>query len=191
MIANNWLGFVTPQVDLREYFKITGLLSLATRITGAASFGPTPQNFFIGGVDSWINPTYQTQGIPITTSGFRVFHSGFTTSRFPVLCGNWDTLYDRKSRNYVIRFPLRSADFPLRFLATRSSMQGPRGTTPFISFRRMWRPAIGKPVDLLLSTGTGIRTYLFGFYIHFDMAWTTNIETWSTPNYIISLGEDF
>ena len=45
--------------------------------------------------------------------------------------------------------------------------------------------------DLLMSTGIGLRTYLFGIYLKMDVAWTTTIDSWAHPQYIFSLGEDF
>ncbi len=191
MIANNWLGFVTPQFDLREYFKITGLLSLASRITGAASFGPTPQNFFIGGVDSWINPTYQTQGIPITSpQDFAFFTPGLPLRGFPY--------YSEIGTHYVIGnlelrypFPITIGGFPISFFGDTFADAGAAWDHTVYFFQKDVATGNWETRDLLMSAGTGIRTYLFGFYIHFDLAWTTNIETWSPPVYIVSLGEDF
>ena len=152
MIANNWLGFVTPQVDLREYFKITGLLSLASRITGAASFGPTPQNFFIGGVDSWINPTYQTQGIPITSpQDFAFFTPGLPLRGFPYYAEIGTHYPDRKSGSALsVSHSYRRISHCVFWRHVRRC-RGRMGPHRSISFRRMWRPAIGKPVIAALD----------------------------------------
>ncbi len=190
-LAANWLGFVTPQVDIRRYLKISGLFSLATRIAGAMSFGPTPQHFFIGGVDSWINPSYATQGIPITSpQDFAFFTPGLPLRGFP---------YDAKiGTHYVIGnvelrypFPITIGGFPLAFFGDSFVDAGTAWNQSVYLFQRDMATGNWQTKDLLLSTGTGIRTFLFGFYVHFDLAWTTTLETWSSPNYIISLGEDF
>jgi outer membrane protein assembly factor BamA len=190
-IANNWLGFVTPQVDIRHYIRITGLFSLATRIAGAASFGPTPQHFFIGGVDSWINYYYKTQGIPITDpQDFAFFTPGLPLRGFA---------YDEKiGTHYVIGnlelrypFPIIVGGFPLAFFGDSFIDAGTAWNHRVYLFQRDPATTNWETRDLLLSSGTGIRTYLFGFYVHLDLAWTTNIEKWSSPNYILSLGEDF
>ena len=190
-IASNWLGFVTPQFDLRHYIKITGLLSLASRITGAASFGPTPQNFFIGGVDSWINPFYQTQGIPINSpQDFAFFTPGLPLRGWP---------YDAKiGTHYAIGnielrypFPISVGGFPISFFGDSFIDAGTAWNHSVYLFQKDDATSSWKTKDLLLSAGTGIRTYLFGFYVHFDIAWTTTLQTWSNPNYIVSLGEDF
>jgi len=190
-LASDWLGFVTPQVDLRHYIKVSSWLSLATRVTGATSFGPTPQHFFIGGVDSWINPFYQTQGIPITDpQDFAFFTPGLPLRGFP---------YDAKiGTHYAIGnvelrypFPINVGVFPLAFFGDSFVDAGTAWNHSVYLFQQVPGSTSWETRDLLMSAGTGIRTYLFGFYIHLDLAWTTNLATWSPPNYIISLGEDF
>ena len=42
-----------------------------------------------------------------------------------------------------------------------------------------------------MSTGIGFRTYLFGIYLKMDIAWTTTLDHWASPQYIFSFGEDF
>jgi len=45
--------------------------------------------------------------------------------------------------------------------------------------------------DLLTGTGTGIRLYLLGFLVKFDVAWAFNLQSFSPPKYYISLGADY
>ena len=190
-LGSEWLGFITPKIDFRHYFKISGLFSLATRITGAASFGPTPQHFFIGGVDGWINRYYKDIGFPITSpQDFAFFTPGLPLRGFA---------YDEKiGTNYAIAnielrypFPIIVGGFPLAFFGDSFIDGGTAWNKQVYLFQRSPTTNNWITRDLLLSAGTGIRTYLFGFYIHMDIAWTTNIETWSRPGYIVSLGEDF
>ena len=47
------------------------------------------------------------------------------------------------------------------------------------------------PQDLLMSAGVGIRTYLLGIPIKFDIAWVNLQYQWSEPRYLWSLGYDF
>ena len=51
----------------------------------------------------------------------------------------------------------------------------------------------GKTVtdDLLLGTGLGFRSFVFGFPIRFDVAWQYYLQGWSRPKYYFSLGADF
>ena len=189
--SNSWLGFVTPKLDFRHYFKLSNTFSLASRITGAASFGPTPQHFFVGGVDGWINRFYKTAGFPINDpQDFAFFTPGLPLRGFA---------YDEKiGTRYAIAnlelrypFPIIVGGFPLAFFGDSFIDGGTAWEKQVYLFQRS--PTTGTWItrDLLMSAGTGIRTYLFGFYIHMDIAWTTNLDTWSRPGYIISLGEDF
>jgi len=190
-ITKDFLGFVTPKLDFRHYFKLGGLFSFATRLAGEASFGPTPQHFFIGGVDSWINRTYKTLGFPITEpQDFAFFTPGLPLRGFS---------YDEKmGTKYAIAnlelrypFPIIVGGFPLAFFGDSFLDMGTAWEKQVYLFQRNAESGSWETRDLLMSAGTGIRTYLFGFYIHMDIAWTTNISTWSRPNYLISLGEDF
>jgi hypothetical protein len=36
-------------------------MSFAFRVAGGASFGSSPQNFYLGGIQNWINATYRYQ----------------------------------------------------------------------------------------------------------------------------------
>ena len=45
--------------------------------------------------------------------------------------------------------------------------------------------------DLLLGTGVGARANVFGFPFMFDVAWSYNLNKFSSPKYYISLGYDF
>ncbi len=190
-LGADWLGFVTPTIDYRHYFKLGGLWSFATRVAGAASFGPTPQHFFIGGVDSWINRFYKTQGIPITDpQDFAFFTPGLPLRGFA---------YDEKiGTRYAIAnlelrypFPIIVGGFPFAFFGDTFLDAGTAWDKSVYLFQRDVQTNNWETRDLLMSAGTGIRTYLFGFYVHMDIAWTTNIETWSRPTYLFSLGEDF
>ncbi|MDP4233024.1 MAG: biopolymer transporter Tol [Bacteroidota bacterium] len=188
--GSDWLGFVTPTMDLRRYLKITSTFSLATRVAGAASFGPTPQHFFIGGVDNWINRFYKTQGFPINSpQDFAFFTPGLPLRGF-AYDERIGTHYAMANIELRYPFPISVAGFPLAFFGDSFIDAGTAWNNQVYLFQRAgdgsWITR-----DLLMSAGTGIRTYLLGFYTHFDIAWTTNLASWSHPNYIISLGEDF
>jgi Tol biopolymer transport system component len=189
-LGNNWLGFVTPSADLRYYIKLTSDFSIATRFAGAASFGPTPQKFFIGGVDGWVNRFFKTEVFPLNEpEDYAFFSSGRPVRGFAYnekegtkyLLGNIEIRYP---------FPIIVAGFPLAFFGDSFIDAGTAWTDQVYPFQKASDGTITTR-DLLLSTGTGVRTYLFGFYVHFDIAWTTNLSAWSHPNYIVSIGEDF
>ena len=101
--------------------------------------------------------------------------------------------------NYELRFPL------IRYLVTGGlplALQNITGAL-FIDVGSSWtdnkayrffvKDADGNYVaqDLLMGTGYGVRTILFGLPLRFDVAWAFNGETFSIPIFYVSLAEDF
>lgn len=189
-ISDNWLGFVTPSMDFRHYFKLADGLSLATRLAGAASFGPTPQKFFIGGVSSWINRFFKDVQTLTEPEDYAFFTPGEPLRGFAYnekigtkyVLGNLELRYP---------FPIIIGGFPLAFFGDAFVDAGTAWNKNLFLFQRDLNSGNWVTKDLLLSTGTGIRTYLFGFYGHLDIAWTTNLQEWSHPVWLLSIGEDF
>jgi Tol biopolymer transport system component len=189
-LGQNWLGFVTPQIDARYYIKISSEFSIATRFAAAASLGPTPQKFFVGGVSGWINAIFSPQVYPLSEpQDFAFFTAGQPLRGYA---------YDQKiGTKYMIGnielrypFPISVGGFPIAFFGDSFIDMGTAWTNQVYLFQKQPNGSIITR-DLLTSAGTGIRTFLFGFYVHADIAWTTNLNVWSHPNYIFSLGEDF
>ncbi len=50
--------FHTVEADLRQYLRVNSDLTLALRLTAGASFGDSPQRFFLGGSPSWLNTKF-------------------------------------------------------------------------------------------------------------------------------------
>jgi outer membrane protein assembly factor BamA len=189
-LSDNWLGFITPSLDFRHYFKLADELSLATRIAGAASFGPTPQKFFIGGVSSWINRFFKDVQTLTEPEDYAFFTPGEPLRGY--------AYNERIGTKYVLGnlelrypFPIIVGGFPLAFFGDAFIDAGTAWNKNIYLFQRDITTGNWVTKDLLLSTGTGIRTYLFGFYGHLDIAWTTNLQEWSHPVWLLSIGEDF
>ncbi len=185
-----WLGFVTPELDARYYIKLSTNMSIATRIAGAASFGPTPQKFFIGGVDGWINRYFTNQVYPLSEPEDYAFFNAGRPLRGYAFNEKIGTKYVLGNIEFRYPFPIFVAGFPLAFFGDSFIDMGTAWTNNVYLFDKL-PDGTFRTRDLLTSVGTGIRTYLFGFYVHMDVAWTTNLNAWSHPNYIFSLGEDF
>ena len=60
-------------------------------------------------------------------------------------------------------------------------------------FQATAKDAFGNTVynDLLVSTGVGIRSYVFGLPLKVDIAWRNEFNRWSRPQYLFSLGFDW
>ncbi len=188
--SNNMLGFLTPQFDLRHYIRIVGDMNLAMRFSGAASFGPTPQKFFLGGVDGWINRYFSAQTYPLTEPQDFAFYAVGTPLRGFPYNEQIGTKYGLLNLALRFPFPIYATGIPLALMSEIFVDAGSAWNNNLYLFQRNdqggWTTK-----DLLMSTGIGFRTYLFGFYLKMDIAWTTTIDSWARPQYIFSLGEDF
>ncbi len=189
-LGDNWLGFITPRLDFRHYFKLSENMSFATRFTGGASFGPNPQNFFIGGVDGWLSPTFRGDAIELNEPEDYAFFSTGTPMRGFAYNERIGTKFALANMEFRFPFPIIVAGFPFAFFGDAFLDVGTAWKDKVYLFEKT-RDNKLRMRDLLASTGAGIRTYLFGFYVHLDIAWTTNLETWSKPRYLFSIGEDF
>jgi WD40 repeat protein len=189
-LGDSWLGFVTPRVDYRHYFKLSENMSIATRLTGGASFGQNPQNFFIGGVEGWLSPDFRGDGIELNEPEDYAFFSTGTPLRGYAYNEKIGTKYALANVEFRFPFPIIVAGFPFAFFGDAFVDAGTAWNNELNLFQRDQAGKI-RTKDLLMSTGAGIRTYLFGFYVHLDVAWKTNLDVWSKPIYLFSIGEDF
>ena len=72
-LGNNGLSFVNVTEDYRTYIRLGRYYSLALRLAGGGSFGRNPQKFIIGGVDNWINRTFETGYVPLENAEDYIF----------------------------------------------------------------------------------------------------------------------
>lgn len=193
--GKNSVGFMTVKTDLRKYFPINDYMSLAIRGAAGASFGPDPQRFYIGGTENWINRTYFSNQLPFDGPEDYIF------SNFMMPLRGWDIASMKGSKffmtNAELRFPLFTALVagPVPIL-----LQGVMGSL-FFDAGGAWNEGFviskedinGKkiPANMIMSSGIGVRTYLLGMPVKFDIAWRNEYEQWSRPVYMFSLGYDF
>ncbi|MCS7212247.1 MAG: peptidase MA family metallohydrolase [Chloroherpetonaceae bacterium] len=197
--AGSRVNFATLLFDYRTYFDFARYYSFVIRLSGAASVGGTPQNFFIGGTENWINRQFENNSIPISA----VQDFIFTTPAIPLRGHNQNAqngtrfgLVNLEFRfPFVQTLPLGPIPIPLYYLMGTIFVDAgaawsdekrlrlrlrdvPNGTTPYYT-------------DILAGTGWGIRTVFLGFVVRFDMAWAYYNQGFSEPRYYISLGSDF
>ena len=191
------IGFGSLLGDFRHYIKLGEDYSFVARLSGGASIGPNPQRFFIGGTENWINRDYENYSIPISS----IEEYAFSSPGLPLRGFNYDRMSGSKYSilNLELRFPL------LRYLifgALPLGFANIEGVT-FIDAGSAWsdtkslqlisRDSDGKVKtnDLLLGTGLGARANFLGFPVMFDIAWSYNLDKFSSPKYYISFGYDF
>ncbi|MBL7987751.1 MAG: PD40 domain-containing protein [Chlorobi bacterium] len=192
-LGNAGIGFYSLLGDFRHYipFDRDGFSSLALRFAGGASFGANPQKFFLGGQEGWLNYQFSDQGSFESPEDFFFFTPGYPMRGF-----NFSEEVGNKYglANAELRFPLLQA---IVGGAVPLYLQG----NIFTDIGAAWnstlnltkQDAAGNTItdDLLIGTGFGFRTYLFGLPARLDVAWSYNLESWSPPKYYFSLGYDF
>ncbi|MFN3426994.1 MAG: peptidase MA family metallohydrolase [Candidatus Thermochlorobacter sp.] len=197
--AGSRVNFASVLLDYRTYFDFARYYSFVIRFSGAASVGSTPQNYFIGGTENWINRQFENNTIPISS----VQDFIFTTPAIPLRGHNFNAQNGTRFAllNTELRFPFLQAlplgpiPIPLYYImgtlfadvgvawSEESRLRfrfrdAPNGTMPYYN-------------DLLAGVGWGIRTVFLGFVVRFDMAWAYYSQGFSEPKYYISLGGDF
>ena len=194
--TNTKRSFFSITWDYRKYFRFFYDYSFAIRFSGGYSGGANPQRFFLGGTESWINRTFATRDIPLSSAADFIF----LTPAMPLRGYNYAEQLGTKYSlvNLELRMPL------IRYLVTGPLpilFQNIMGVA-FLDVGSAWeqnenlklftKTALDRTVtkDLLIGTGFGARIY-FMFLWKFDVAWTYNLENFSGPKYYISIGLDF
>ncbi len=190
--------FLTIETDIRRYFRFWNYMSVALRFTGAKSIGSRPQNFFLGGTENWINPTFKGSYLPFNEP------EDFAFMEFIMPLRGVD-LNEREGSQYFLinaeyRFPMFQAvlagPLPVLFQSIMGAVfldMGGAWYGNLTDFKSTSINAAGKtvPNDLIMSTGIGLRSYVLGLPLRLDIAWQNLYWNWSMPMYLVSLGYDF
>lgn len=195
-LFNKKQTFLSMVYDYRTYMRFWFDNSFVARLSGGISGGASPQRFFIGGTESWINRSFATNDIPIESAS----DFAFLTPALPLRGYDYAEQIGTKYSllNLELRMPL------IRYLVTGPLpilFQNILGTA-FIDAGSAWndnkklqlfsKNEFGDTVtkDLLIGTGVGLRLY-FLFLWRLDVAWKYNVKGFSSPRYYISIGYDF
>jgi len=196
-LGNNGLSFVNLTGDYRTYLRLGRNYSIALRFAGGGSFGRNPQKFIIGGVDNWINRTFETGYVPLENAEDYIFLQIGVPLRgynYVAAIGSRYSLF-----NFELRYPLfaflQAGPLPIGLQSIGGVMFFDMGSAwnkerDYVAFTR---DAEGRVVsrDLLMGMGTGARIFFLAFLVKFDVAWSWNLNSFSPPKYYFSLGADF
>lgn len=194
VIGGKGVGFGTLGTDVRYYHPIVKDLTFALRAAGKASFGPNPQNFFLGGQDYWINSRFKDGLLPFSEP------EDFAFMEFQMPLRGWAVAEVSGSKFFIANAELRYPFLTALFAGgTPFFVQGIEAVVFYdmgaaFNDKLVYSQIVdGKevPKDFLMSAGVGLRAYLFGLPVKFDVAWRNEINKWSSPNYLFSLGYDF
>jgi Tol biopolymer transport system component len=196
-IGSNGLSFVNVTGDYRSYVRLSRNYSLALRFAGGGSFGRNPQKFIIGGVDNWINRTFEGGYVPLENAEDYIF----LQTGLPLRGYNYNARIGSRYGlfNFEFRYPLlaffQAGPLPIGVQSIGGVMFFDMGGAwnkerEFVAFTHNAQGNIVSR-DLLMGMGTGARIFFLGFLLRFDVAWAWNVDSFSPPKYYLSLGTDF
>jgi hypothetical protein len=190
------LEFYALGFDYRRYSHFGNTFSLALRVSGAASTGRTPKQYFLGGTSNWIgrrtlsDEVYEIKNLyfsDVVTPLRGIPYYGITGNRYALI-------------NTEFRFPMIQyfvMRFPLRFAITNVTgvIFADMGAAWNDSDFKGGSSAGGKSrlLDIKTGFGFGWRANLLGFILlRYDLAWTTDFAGVSDkPTSYFSFGADF
>jgi hypothetical protein len=203
--------------DLRYYLKIHKNIIWANRLAGASSFGHEKILYYLGGVDSWLNQSYNYNN-PIDVTSSYAFQTVVTNMRgYPqnVRNGNSFTVLNSELRvplfSYLMQKPLKSSFFKnFQLIGFFDMGAAYKGLTLFDNenpFRTelvttpLANGNIGNPIEvtvnyyrnpMVFSYGAGLRTSLLGYFVRLDLAWARDAQyRGENPRFLFSLSKDF
>ena len=196
-LGENGLSFVNLTGDYRSYLRLGKYYGVALRLAGGGSFGRNPQRFIIGGVDNWINRTFEGGYVPLDNAeDFLFLQAGL-----PLRGYNYNAAIGSRYGlfNFEFRYPLfaflQAGPLPIGLQSINGAMFFDAGGAwnkekEFVAFTKN---AEGNTVtrDLLMGMGTGARIFFLAFLVRFDVAWAWNVDGFSQPKYYLSVGADF
>ncbi len=194
--SDNSRDFRTISADFRKYFMLSRDYNFMVRFSSAYSWGSEPQQFFLGGIDNWIN--YKTRGAGLRTDNIGdIFFSQFVTplrgAPFYESEGNSYALANLEFRFPLIQF-LGLGFPPIRLFNIRGAMFYDIGTTytPGSPWRgtRINESGQREFGDIVSGFGVGARVYFLYFLMRIDVAWQHDLDGTSKPVWLFSLGGD-
>lgn len=193
---NVWgIDFKTVSADGRKYFHIGRDYSLALRLSGAASFGESPQQFFLGGVGNWFN--WRANGdirVDIDDIYFSSFVTPLRGADFYERWGNRYVLTNTEFRFPLVRQLLFGWPLPFFFSNIRGALFMDAGAAwQDDNFRGVVRGPYGNDTfgSIVLGYGWGARINMGYFLLKFDMAWRNDLDQVTRPKYYFSIGSSF
>lgn len=202
-------GMWTTGVDARHYTILHRNLIWANRLAAGTSFGPEKLIHIMGGVDNEFSPRLD-QSTPIARENNYVFQTLVTNMRGffqNVRNGNSFAVINSELRwpfvSYLANRPIRN-DFLnnlmfIGFTDVGTAWNGPSPWDPenAINTRTVALGSGGEIVldaqknPIVVGTGIGLRSRLFGYYVRADWAWGIEDGVVLPSIFYVSLSTDF
>ncbi len=190
----NDIEFTSVDLDFRKYWHFGKLFSMAFRISGGASFGNTPKQYFLGGTTNWIgNRTLDAKVYDVENLYFADVITPLRGFDYYDLSGNryglinWEFRYPMIDY-FVMRFPLAIAITNV----TGAIFYDMGSTWTNDDFKFGTTKDGSRLKDVKAGFGFGMRANLGFILIRYDLAWSTDYRYVSDkPYYYFSFGADF
>ncbi len=194
----------TSGFDVRHYQKIHRQITWCNRFAGGNSLGTDRLIFYMGGVDNWLNPSFNTNINIVNPSqyGFQTLATNMRGFNQNIRNGNNFLVYNTELRipivRYLLNHPVRS-DFLNNFQVigfvdvgmawnglnplSKENTENTQdyyypGTSVVVTVINQKNPLVG-------GTGFGLRSRLLGYFVRLDFGW--GIDNWVVQKRIVGL----
>ncbi len=199
-------------LDGRHYQRLDKHSILAFRMAAASSFGSEHILFYLGGVDSWLFPSFNDD-IPFPNNNdfaYQTLASNMRGFRLNIRNGSSFALMNTELRVPIFKYfsrRIRSSFFRnfqlVSFFDVGTAWEG---ATPFSDENPLntsiISPPAGSPQTITVKVnyfrdpivagyGFGIRSMLFGYFVRLDYAWGIETRVKQDPVLYLSIGMDF
>lgn len=198
-------NLITSGFDARYYKKLHRQITWCNRFAGGNSLGTDRLIFYLGGVDNWLNPSFNNN-INIVNSdkyGFQTIATNMRGFNQNIRNGNNFLVYNSELRipliRYLINYPLRS-DFLNNFQVigftdvgmawtdfNPLSKQNTENINTYVYEGSNIIVTVNNPKNPLVGAmGFGFRSRLLGYFVRMDFGW--GIDNWEIQkNKVVSI----
>ena len=194
-------------VDFRYYIPLWKHSVLAFRFNGVTSFGQERMLFYLGGVDNWILPQFNTD-IPVNSSsyGFQTLAANLRGFKYNIRNGSSFVLTNTEVRIPIVKYILprtRSTFFRnLQLTGFFDAGTAWEGISPYSDDNPLNIITLENPPSvtlrvkyfrdpLVVGYGFGVRSLLFGYMLKLDYGWGVETRQVQKPILHLSMGMDF
>ncbi len=211
-------GFNRFYADLRYYLRFGKGITLAGRLSGGHSFGNSPKQTVMGGMDNWLECNYENRtdnNNPFSSAKYDnkdIFFLDYATPmrgfNINKLSGTSHLAMNIEVRvpvaKYLTDAPVNSSFFKnLQFVAFTDIGTAWTGVGPFARKNGFNTsvlgggnlPFVATVTDFrnpfLIGYGVGVRTTLLGYFVKYDIGWGLENKEIKAPISYVTVGYDF